>query len=130
MCDTPIAHMFQKQPDRALNPVRVRRRDGASRGFTLIELLVVIGIIAVLLSLLLPALSTSRERARRVQCLSNLRQTHLLFLAYATDFNAVPVGYVDTKQANYVVFDGIRPAAVPVWNSARPCRSRCGTARG
>ena len=83
------------------------RRDRARPGFTLIELIVVVSIIGLLLALLLPAVASAREAARRARCANNLRQIGLALTNYQAINESFPFNWEDDSRPDVNHFEPI-----------------------
>lgn len=79
---------------------RTMRKAFMVKRFTLIELLVVIAIIAILASMLLPALNRARESSKGTKCINNKKQAMLAQIQYSGDFRGYYIGYMQNKDNN------------------------------
>jgi prepilin-type N-terminal cleavage/methylation domain-containing protein len=97
----------------------VPRLDRVKSGFTLIELLVVITIIGILIALLLPAVQSAREAARRIQCTNNLKQIGLAMHNYESAVKKLPFasGYIIAQTGTWASFILPHLEQQPLYNS-------------
>lgn len=104
----------------------MRRNARSTRAFTIVEMLVVISIVAILIGLLLPALNSARNRARKTGELNNLRQVHIAWNLYAnSNADATLPGYLEAEvqqrwRVSYKYIDGSKIPPAPDFSGSDP----------